>query len=281
MIPLLLLAIQFTGGDLVKATTPGKHAGILFVHWYEPKSADSNRTQFRKQADELAAKGATSLLVDTMWSDPKWFQARDRTKDYENSLKQLDSLQKALDYLLSQPDVDPKRIAYVGHDFGMMYGALLAGRDNRVKVWALQAGSGHFPDWFLYGPKMEEPARSQFIEKFKPIDPINFVGKLNPLLLQFGTNDFYVPAEKREELLKAAPQATNGRLALSYDFVPEEPIEGGFLCWATGVSRKPFSASFRNQSSKASCCRERRRLATKFGNSLCTVDGSRGSLLLT
>jgi len=213
VIPLLLAAVQFAGvggrvaADMVPATTPGKHAGILFVHWYDPKSPDSNRTQFRKQAEELAARGATSLLIDTMWSDPEWFPKRDRSKDYENSIKQVKDLGRALDFLLSQKDVDPARIAYVGHDFGMMYGAVLAGRDNRVKVWALQAGSGHFPDWFLYGPKMEEPARTEFIEKFKPIDPVNFLGKPDHLLLQFGTTDFYVPTAKREEIVKAAPKA--------------------------------------------------------------------------
>ena len=49
----------------------------------------------------------------------------------------MKDLRRALDVLLAQPGVDPKRIAYVGHDFGAMYGAVLAGVDRRVSVWAL------------------------------------------------------------------------------------------------------------------------------------------------
>ena len=56
-------------------------AGVLFVHWYEPESKDSNRTQFLEQAVELARSGTVSLLIETMWSQPDWFPKRDHAED--------------------------------------------------------------------------------------------------------------------------------------------------------------------------------------------------------
>src|SRR5690349_19164277 len=47
------------------------YAGVLYVHWYEPKAKTSNRTQFVDEAVKMAEKGTVSLLVSTMWSDPK------------------------------------------------------------------------------------------------------------------------------------------------------------------------------------------------------------------
>jgi len=38
-------------------------AAIAYVHWYEPESRDSNRSQFVEEAKELARAGAVCLLV--------------------------------------------------------------------------------------------------------------------------------------------------------------------------------------------------------------------------
>ena len=52
-----------------------------------------------------------------------------------------------LDVLLANSRVDPKRVAYVGHDFGAMYGMVMTGVDQRVSVaaWAAQAFSTTSP----------------------------------------------------------------------------------------------------------------------------------------
>ena len=56
--------------------------GVLFVHWYGPPQPTSNRTQFIPDAIELAKGGAISLLIDTPWSRPEYFQERARDGDY-------------------------------------------------------------------------------------------------------------------------------------------------------------------------------------------------------
>ena len=76
----------------------GPFAGILWVHWLGEEK--SNRTQFLDEAVALAPKGAVSLLVDAMWSAPEWFGKRVPEKDYENSIRQVIELRRALDLLL-------------------------------------------------------------------------------------------------------------------------------------------------------------------------------------
>ena len=51
----------------------GLLAAILYVHWYEPESRDSNRSQFVDEAREMARGGAVCLLIETLWSDPDFF----------------------------------------------------------------------------------------------------------------------------------------------------------------------------------------------------------------
>jgi dienelactone hydrolase len=121
-----------TAAYLVKPKTAGPRAAILYVHWYEPESPTSNRTQFLEEAVALAGRGAVSLVVETMWSDPKWFGKRTRDGDFARSVQQVKELRRALDVLLAQPGVDRARVAYAGHDFGAMYGIVMGAVDKRL-----------------------------------------------------------------------------------------------------------------------------------------------------
>ncbi len=195
-----------TAAYLVDSVKPGKSAAILFVHWLEPSARDSNRTQFLNQAVELAKLGATSLLIETPWSDPEWFNRRDSSQDYAKSVQQVKELGRALDVLLAQRHIDHNRVAYVGHDFGMMYGAVLAGTERRVHVWAFQAGTTSVSDWFLLLPKRQGVDRERFIAELAPLDPVKYIGKAagSPVLMQFGRSDPYVPEAKAKRFFEAA-----------------------------------------------------------------------------
>jgi len=181
-----------------------KCAGVLFVHWYG--DVDSNRTQFLKQAVELAPKGVVSLLIATMWSTPRWFENRNPADDYDSSVRQVKELRRALDVLITEPKVDPARIAYVGHDFGAMYGAVLAGVESRrVRAWALQAGNDSFPAWFLLGRKLAGPERQAVMDRLAPLDPVLYIGAAGaPVLFQFARKDRYVTEEAANAFFAAA-----------------------------------------------------------------------------
>ncbi|HEY7476468.1 MAG TPA: alpha/beta fold hydrolase [Vicinamibacterales bacterium] len=197
---------------LIEPRTAGTGArpAVLFVHWYGPPRPTSNRTQFIPDAVDLAGSGVVSLLIDTPWSDPEYFKKRKREEDYARSVQQVKDLRRALDVLLSQPNIDPARVAYVGHDFGAMYGMLAAANDKRVRAFVFMAGAPSFSDWFLYGPPMAPDARQKFIDELAPLDPVRYVAKLQvPVLLQFATKDEHV-AKARADLLVAAARDPKG-----------------------------------------------------------------------
>lgn len=182
------------------------HAAILYIHWYEPESPNSNRSQFVEEAKELARAGATSLLVETMWSDPDFFLKRTQADDIRNSIEEAVNTYRAIDLLLSQPAIDPKRFALVGHDFGGMYGVLAGSVDLRPTHYVVMAATPRFPDWYLYGPKLDEEAREAFIRQFSELDPLTHIPDLSPapVLFQFGTDDPHVPQKRAEEFFAAA-----------------------------------------------------------------------------
>ncbi len=195
-----------TAAYLVSPPGPGKTAGALFVHWFNPESPLSNRKQFLDEAVELGRDGLTSLLVETPWSDPQWYDKRDVTRDYENLVQEVKELRRALDVLAAQPRVDRKRLALVGHDFGAMYGILMAAAEKRVSAVALQAFAGRFGDWFLYNQRqLTAEGRQRVIDRLAPLDPMKFLSWLGPtpVLLQFAEKDFYVPRETAEAISAA------------------------------------------------------------------------------
>ncbi|HYN10542.1 MAG TPA: dienelactone hydrolase family protein [Vicinamibacterales bacterium] len=187
-----------------------RRPAVLFVHWYGPPRPTSNRTQFIPDAVDLAGSDVVSLLIDTPWSDPEYFKKRKREEDYARSVQQVKDLCRALDVLLAQPNIDPARVAYVGHDFGAMYGVLEAANDKRVRAFVFMAGAPSFSDWFLYGPAMPPDARQKFIDELAPLDPVRYLAKLQvPVLLQFATKDEHV-AKARADLLVAAAREPKG-----------------------------------------------------------------------
>lgn len=194
---------------LVKPEGDGPFPIILYVHWYEPEACDANRTQFLDEASELAQHGVMSLLIETMWSDREWFLKRTQAGDFDASVRQTIELRRAMDLLLSQPGAESSQFAYVGHDFGAMYGIVAGSVDARPTAYVLMAGTTRFPDWFLYYPQMEGDDRKEFIKQMRALDPIEHIGKLSPtpILMQFGNSDPHVPIERAQALSDAAGES--------------------------------------------------------------------------
>ncbi len=194
--------------EMFRAEGDASLAAVLYVHWYEPESISSHRTQFEEEAKELARLGAVCLSIETLWSDRDFFLKRTQKEDMQNSMEEVVNIRRALDLLLSQPNVDAKRVAYVGHDFGGMYGVLAGSLDGRPTHYVVMASTPRFPDWYLYLPKLEGEARETFIRQMAEIDPITHVPNLSPasVFFQFATDDFHVPKERAEEFFAAAKE---------------------------------------------------------------------------
>ena len=185
------------------AGATGPQAAILYVHWLgEPET--SNRTEFLNEAVALAGRGVTSLLVDAMWSERKWFGQRIPEQDKAQAVHQVTEIRRAMDLLLAQPNLDRKRVAFVGHDFGAMYGMIASALEPRAKTYVFMAATPHFLDWFLFARQPKDPAAYQ--ADIATIDPVLYVPKLAParIFFQFANKDEYVSAEEAAEFYAAA-----------------------------------------------------------------------------
>jgi predicted esterase len=192
--------------EMFRPEGEASYAAILYVHWYEPESITSHRTQFEEEAKEMARAGAVCLSIETLWSDRDFFLKRTQEDDVQNSIEEVVNIRRAVDLLLSEPGIDSKRFGYVGHDFGGMYGILAGSLDQRPTHYVVMAATPRFPDWYLYLPKLEGAAREAFIQHMSEIDPITHVPNLAPaeVFFQFATDDFHVPKERAEEFFSAA-----------------------------------------------------------------------------
>ena len=206
-----LLVIQTPFGyrrvaEMFRPEGDGFYPAILYVHWYEPESLSSHRTQFEEEAKEMAKSGAIGISIETLWSDRDFFLKRTQEEDARNSVEEVVNLRRAMDLLLSQPNVDSARFAFVGHDFGGMYGVVAGSLDRRLTHYVVMAATPRFPDWYLYLPKLEGERREAFVRQMAEIDPIVHVPNLSPaeVFFQFATDDFHVPKERAEEFFAAA-----------------------------------------------------------------------------
>ena len=143
---------------------------------------------------------------------------------------------RAFDLLESRGDVDPSRLAFVGHDYGAMYGTLLMGVDRRPKAYVLMAATPRHADWnipFWLGPAGMSPAEQRaYKEALAPLDPITQVAMAAPaaILFQFGREDFYISAPTGLEFFYAA---TDPKAIEPYDAghpLNDEAMQAG-LTW--------------------------------------------------
>ena len=188
----------------------GPFAGILWVHWLGEEK--SNRTQFLDEAVELAPKGAVSLLVDAMWSAPEWFGKRVPEKDYENSIRQVIELRRAVDLLLSQTNVDKTRLGFVGHDYGAMYGMLMAGVDQRIKTFVFIAATQSLNDWAFLGPQPK--SKADYLKRNSNLELTDYLRQVRNAskFFQFGKGDFYVSQADAAVLFAAATEPKQRKL---------------------------------------------------------------------
>lgn len=183
----------------------GPFAGVLFFHWLGEPNGDRN--EFLNEANALARRGTVSVLIQGYfpWAVEPTNAETDRRRVVEETIE----VRRALDLLLSQPNVDRRRIGYVGHDYGAMHGSIVARIDKRVKTYVFVAGMGTFADWSLKywkGPGLS--GADAYRRGMAAVDPINFVSHAAPtsLLFQFSKADKYISKETADAYYNAASQ---------------------------------------------------------------------------
>lgn len=164
-------------------------AGILWGHWLGHHTSD--REQYLDEAVKLANRGVVSLLINTMWAKPRWYQERDLEDDYSSSIRQVISFRRAMDLLLDQEGVDKDRIAFVGHDYSGMYGSIASGIDQRATTHVFIAVTSSLSDWafFVNQPK----SKVAYLRKNAVFELTDYISQIKgSVFCQFALNDPYI-----------------------------------------------------------------------------------------
>jgi pimeloyl-ACP methyl ester carboxylesterase len=193
------------------------HAGILFMHWFAPGTVGADRTEYLADAVGLAERGTVSFLPQGgfPWqADPVGTRA-----DARAIRRQLAVFRSLLHRLANRADVDPTRVAVVGHDYGAMYAALLARSDRHVHAAVLETPDATWENWFLkFWLGFEGEQAAQYAATFAGLEPVDAIHGLGDrIYLQFADDDFFIPEEVRTAFAESDPGAKVGLYAAEHE----------------------------------------------------------------
>lgn len=195
---------------LVVPEGKGPFAGVIWGHWYWQNSEFFNRKEFLDEAVVLAPSGVVSLLPTGVNARPGHVDDPDELSDQQiaDLIHQIVDMRRGADLLLARKDIDPQRLAYVGHSYDATVGAFLSGIDKRFKAFDLMAG-GLSDEVDLKSEEYKQFRQKYGPEKFDAqiakkawLDPGKFVSHAAPAIvfLQYGTHDspFLSPERARQ-----------------------------------------------------------------------------------
>src|SRR6266849_2170017 len=187
----------------------GPFAAVVWGHWYWGNSSMRNRRQFLDEAIVLAQAGVFSLLTDGPVARPGHIESNDPWDERiaTDFLQQVIDMRRGVDVLLARRDVDPKRIAFVGHSYNAGVGALLSGVDRRFKCFVLMAGSmsdeisQSTKEFQEFRQKIGPEKLDAFVAKYSYLDQGKYVSHAAPavVLLQFATQEKFLTPERARQ----------------------------------------------------------------------------------
>jgi dienelactone hydrolase len=191
---------------LVVPSGQGPFAAVIWGHWYMPGSAFLNRREFLDEAVALAPAGVVSLLTDGPIARPGHME--DQTPLNQQAVadlvQQIVDMRRGADLLLARPDVESKRLAYVGHSYNASVGGFLSGIDKRFKAFVLMAGGLSDESDFKskegleYRQKIGATKVDAFQAKYGWLDPGKFVSHAAPatVFLQYATQEKFLTPDR-------------------------------------------------------------------------------------
>src|SRR6266478_8195422 len=187
----------------------GPFAAVVWGHWYWDNSSLRNRRQFLDEAIVLAQAGVISLLTDGPVARPGHIESKNPLDERvaTDFLQQVIDMRRGVDVLLARRDVDPKRIAFVGHSYNAGIGALLSGLDRRFKAFVLMAGSTSdeisqsSKGFQEFRQKIGSEKLDAFVAKYSYLDQGKYVSHAAPAIvfLQFATQESFLTPERARQ----------------------------------------------------------------------------------
>ena len=184
----------------------GPFAAVIWGHWYWQNSSMRNRKEFLDEAIALAPAGVISLLTDGPIARPGHVESKDplNEQDIADLVQQVVDMRRGVDLLQARRDVDPKRVAYVGHSYNAVAGAILSGVERRFKAFVLMAGTMSdevtmkTPEYQAYRQKVGPEKLDAFTAKYSWTDQGRYVSHAAPAIvfLQYGSQEKFLNAER-------------------------------------------------------------------------------------
>jgi dienelactone hydrolase len=190
-------------GNLKKGSAPG----VLWLHWLG--EINNDRSEYLPEAITLAGEGVVSVLPLGYFP---WVPNPDGTPgDVTLVENQVAAFRRALDRLAGVRAVDDSRIALVGHDYGAMYGAVLADSDERVSTMVLQAPDALMGNWFArFWLGYEGEQREGYLAMFEGLDPVDHTARLgDQVFFQWAGEDFFIGQDVRDAYAASSPEAVS------------------------------------------------------------------------
>jgi dienelactone hydrolase len=197
----------------------GPFPAVIYGHWCMPGSDKKNRAEFLAEALVLARSGVISLLPDHVTVRPGFPAPTKDTppldeRQFGIGVQQIVNLRRGADLLLARKDVDPARLAYVGHSCGADAGGYLSGIDKRFKALVIMAGS--LSDEVDLKTKMFQDFRQQigaerfdaFMAQHTWTDAGKYVSHAAPafVFLQYATNEPFLNSDIAKQYSKVVSE---------------------------------------------------------------------------
>jgi cephalosporin-C deacetylase-like acetyl esterase len=164
--------LYVTGNLYLPAKVEGKIPAVLYVCGHSGRGRDGNKTAFQHHGQWFATHGYVCLVIDTLqlgeiagihhgtYRENRWWW---HSAGYTPAGVECWNGVRALDYLISRPEVDPDKLAVTGISGGGAATFWIAAADERVKVCVPVSGmsdlesyvtdkvcNGHCDCMFLY-----------------------------------------------------------------------------------------------------------------------------------
>lgn len=187
---------------LVVPKGKGPFAAVIWGHWYWGNSPMRNRKEFLDEAVALARAGVVSLLTDGPIARPGYVADKQPLSEKQVSylVQQVIDMRRGVDLLTQRTDVDPKRIAYVGHSYNGVVGAILSGIDKRFNSFVLMTATTSdevtrkIPGYQEYRKEVGVEKFEAFEKKYYWIDQGRYVSNAAPavVFLQYAAQERFL-----------------------------------------------------------------------------------------
>jgi dienelactone hydrolase len=160
----------------------------------------------------FAKAGIAFLTIDGPYSGARaapgeqiWDPDKSALVNRDALIQTVIDLRRSVDFLISRPEVDGKRIGFAGGSYGAITGGVLAGVETRIKAYVLMSGPPSILDGQI--PRIQSVAKQDGVAAlFDPVAPIHYVGHAAPaaLFFQFGRLDSGITADAARHMHEAA-----------------------------------------------------------------------------